>query len=134
MSAPIDDRPAHALGAATEGAPVTADLEHPLVITVEAPGPETVLALTGELDPHTAPLLQEQIDAVRSSSGDAGPTTVVLELSGLTFIDSSGLRVVISTQKALAADGGRLVLRNPSETARRLLEITGLVDHIPVEP
>ena len=130
MSAPIDDRPARP-GAAPEGDPVNADLEHPLTITLEASGPETVLALTGELDPHTAPLLQEQIDAVRSS---AGATTVVLELSGLTFIDSSGLRVVISTQKALAADGGRLVLRGPSETARRLLEITGLVDHIAVEP
>ena len=132
MSASTDDHPAPAPGAAThEGPPVTADLEHPLTITLEASGPETVLALTGELDPHTAPLLQEQIDAVRSS---AGATTVVLELSGLTFIDSSGLRVVISTQKALAADGGRLVLRGPSETARRLLEITGLVDHIAVEP
>ncbi len=134
MSAPIDDRPAPAPGAANEGAPVNADLEHPLVITVEATGPEAVLALTGELDPHTAPLLQEQIDAVRSAAGAARPTTVVLELSGLTFIDSSGLRVVISTQRSLAADGGQLVLRGPSETARRLLEITGLVDHITVEP
>lgn len=113
---------------------MNADLEHPLVITVEATGPETVLVLTGELDPHTAPLLQEQIDAVRAPAGDTVPTTVVLELSGLTFIDSSGLRVVISAQKALDAAGGRLVLRRPSETARRLLEITGLVDHIAVEP
>lgn len=133
MSAPIDDRPAHP-GATPEGDPVTADLEHPLVITVEAEGSETVLRLTGELDPHTAPLLQEDIDAVRSATGEATPATVVLELSGLTFIDSSGLRVVISAQKSLAADGGRLVLRGPSETARRLLEITGLVDHIAVEP
>ena len=83
MSAPIDDRPARP-GAAPEGDPVNADLEHPLVITVDAEGPETVLSLIGELDPHTAPLLQDHIDAVRSAAGEAAPATVVLELSGLT--------------------------------------------------
>lgn len=134
MSAPIDDRPAPPPGSAPEeGTPVNADLEHPLVITVEATGPETVLVLTGELDPHTAPLLQEQIDAVRAPAGTPSPPRWC---SSCPASPSSTRRGCAwsSTQKALDAAGGRLVLRRPSETARRLLEITGLVDHIAVEP
>ena len=59
-------------------------------------------------------------------------TDLVLDLSQLGFVDSSGLRVLISAQHQLADHGGTLVLRSPSETVRRLLEITGLVDHITI--
>jgi anti-sigma B factor antagonist len=110
---------------------VSQDLDQHLTIAVRHAGGEIVVALSGELDPHSAPQLQEEIDAVRDV-GHAG-ATVVLDLEELSFIDSSGLRVLIAAQKAIDAVGGRLVLRHPSETARRLLEITGLVDHLAVE-
>jgi anti-sigma B factor antagonist len=105
---------------------VPPELEHPLTISVERAGAEATLTLAGELDPHTAPMLADQIDAVRAE----GATTIVLVLSDLTFIDSSGLRVVIGADRSLADAGGRLVLRSPSETVRRLLDITGLADHL----
>jgi anti-sigma B factor antagonist len=107
---------------------VDPDPEHPLAIDdIEADGHAT-LALRGELDPHTAPLLQERIDAIFAS----GRTDLCLDLSGLSFIDSSGLRVILSAHKRADDRGGRLVLRSPSPTARRLLVITGLLDHIEV--
>ena len=105
------------------------DLEQPLRITSGREGDVAVLTLAGELDPHTAPALAEELD----DAIGGGATTVVLQLAELSFIDSSGLRVVISAHRRLDEAGGRLVLRTPSDTVRRLLEITGLLDHIEIE-
>jgi stage II sporulation protein AA (anti-sigma F factor antagonist) len=105
---------------------VPPELEQPLTIEVHREGDEAILTLSGELDPHTAPTLVEELDAVRAD----GATSVVLVLSGLTFVDSSGLRVLIAADRSLADAGGRLVLRSPSDTVRRLLEITGLDGHL----
>ena len=102
------------------------ELENPLTIEVHREGNEAVLTLTGELDPHTAPLLAEELDGLESE----GVTAVVLVLSNLGFIDSSGLRVLIAADRDITERGGTLTLRSPSETVRRLLEITGLNDHL----
>lgn len=98
-----------------------------LTAVVDRAATPPVIALSGELDPHTAPLLQREIDGVITEGSD-----LVLDLSQLGFVDSSGLRVLISAQQQLADHGGTLVVRAPSETVRRLLEITGLVDHITI--
>lgn len=108
---------------------MTADLDQPLKIVVSTDGATTVVALTGELDPHTVPMLADELD----NAVAAGSTSVALDLGGLTFIDSSGLRVVIATHRQLDESGGRLVLRAPSDTVRRLLELTGLLGHIDIE-
>lgn len=107
---------------------VPSELENPLIIEAQQDGDATVLVLRGELDPHTAPRLRDQIDRAFA----VGRSDLVLDLAGLTFIDSSGLRVIIGAHKEANEGGGRLVLRSPSQTARRLLDITGLLDHIEV--
>jgi len=108
---------------------VPPELERPLTIEVHLDGDEATLTLTGELDPHTAPMLADELENLTAD----GVTSVVLVLSGLGFIDSSGLRVVIAADRDLTERGGRLVLRSPSETVRRLLDITGLLDHLTLE-
>jgi anti-sigma B factor antagonist len=108
---------------------VPPDLDQPLRIVASRQGDTATFALAGELDPHTAPMLADELD----DAIGAGATTVVLQLAELTFIDSSGLRVVISAHRRLDEGDGRLVLRTPSDTVRRLLEITGLLDHIEIE-
>jgi anti-anti-sigma factor len=105
---------------------VPSELDEPLVIEVADEGADTVFVLRGELDPHTAPSLRKEIDRVLGR----GRALLVLDLAGLTFIDSSGLRVIISAHKEAAERGGKLALRAPSQTTRRLLDITGLLDHI----
>jgi anti-anti-sigma factor len=105
------------------------ELDEPLTFDVGDDGGDTVFTLSGELDPHTAPALRTEIDRTLAS----GRTRLVLDLAGLTFIDSSGLRVIISAHKDAAERGGRLLLRSPSPTTRRLLDITGLLDHIETE-
>ncbi len=105
-----------------------ADGEHALELTTSEADDAVVIAVAGELDPHTAPDLEGMIDA-RSTAG----ATIVLDLGDLRFIDSSGLRVIIAAHKALEERGGRLVIRRPTETAVRLLAITGLDEVLHVE-
>ncbi len=82
------------------------------------------LVLRGEIDSYTAPDLANRL------SGD--PPVDVLDLAGVTFIDSSGLRVLVETHQARADAGSRLVLRTPSASVQRLLEISGLAGHLDV--
>ena len=71
------------------------------------------LGLRGDIDSFTAPDL----------------AAVVLELSGVAFIDSSGLRALVAAHTALDERGHRLVLVAPSRPASRLFEISGLNEH-----
>ena len=80
------------------------------------------VSVRGEVDVYTAPQLRERLYAV---VGD-GATRVVLDLSAMTFIDSTGLGVVVGALKRLRESGGDLVLRSPSRSTRKVLEITGL--------
>jgi anti-anti-sigma factor len=93
-------------------------------------GPRAVLRLAGEIDPHTVDTLTA---ALAPTVADPAVDEVVLDLAGVSFIDSSGLRAIISADVDLAARDARLVLRAPSESTRRLLEITDLLDRLTVE-
>ncbi len=86
------------------------------------------LALSGELDAHTAPLLAEQFAELPPGEGN-----VVLDIAKVEFMDSSGLRVIIDVHQRAADSGRSLVLRHPSAAVQRLLEISGLSDHLATE-
>jgi anti-anti-sigma factor len=92
---------------------------------------EVRLLLDGELDPHSAPLLLERVRGAVVWCPDG---TLVLELGGVTFIDSSGIRVLIEAKQAMEAGGGRLELANATPVTRRLLQITGLDTFLAVQP
>jgi anti-anti-sigma factor len=93
-------------------------------------GTETVLALRGDLDPATAPQLEEAIAA--AAEADA-VERIVLDLAGLSFLDSSGLRTFVTARESLAGDGILLALRRPTANVVRLLDVTGLGEIIDVE-
>lgn len=86
------------------------------------------LAVAGELDLYTAPRLEEAV-AVETSTG---ASEVVLELSGVTFVDSSGLSAIITLHQQLTASGATLALRNPSAFVVRLLDLTGVAGALTV--
>ena len=86
-----------------------------------------VFVVAGELDAHSAPELEAALQGVDNSAD------VVLDLGELAFMDSSGLRVFISTNGKLSAGGGSLVLRRPGRTVQRILSISGLEGHIVVD-
>lgn len=85
----------------------------------------TVLAPHGEIDVATAPGLRDYLDKVIGRDG--GP--VVVDLTAVTFIDSTGLGVLIGAQKQCdeAQSELRIVVTDPR--IRKVFEITGLTDH-----
>src|SRR3954462_12412452 len=81
-----------------------------------------VVAVTGELDLHSA----EQLQRALGEMVDKQAQGVVVDLMGVSFIDSAGLSVLISAAKALRSLGGRLIVAADDHRILRLLQITGL--------
>ena len=82
------------------------------------------LAAVGELDAANAERVQPVIDAALAE----GARTVLLDLSALTFLDSTGLRALLVAAKQLAALDGELRLVALSSPVKRLLELTDTTD------
>lgn len=80
------------------------------------------LRVAGELDMASSPTLAEELQKAASS----GEGSVILEVSELTFIDSTGLRVLIEFAGQLG-ESGDLILRNPTRAVTEVLEIAGVV-------
>jgi anti-sigma B factor antagonist len=108
------------------GTTVTAMAELGTQLDIE-PG-DGELGLTGEIDAHTAPRLEAAI----SERFASGATTVRLGFEGVTFMDSSGLRVVIAATESARNAGGDLILVRPTQTVSRLLDVSGLSGHLTV--
>ena len=84
-----------------------------------ADGP--IVALSGEADATTAAELRQTL----ATQLDTGARLVTVDASGLSFLDSASLRVLILAARALRGRHGRLVLARPQPLVARLLEITG---------
>jgi anti-anti-sigma factor len=84
---------------------------------------DTGWSLSGEIDASAVPRLAE---AVEQLPGHAG--AIVLDVKDVSFIDSSGLRVLIALAERARGEGRVVELDNPSSFVTRLLEITGLTD------
>lgn len=95
----------------------------PFSTDVEKIDGATLIHVRGEIDIATCGRLR---DAIESHLGPE--QKIVLDLSGVDFMDSSCLKVLVQARGTLTADGGSLVLRNPSRAARRLLEVTDVQD------
>ncbi|MFB4305285.1 STAS domain-containing protein [Actinomadura sp. GTD37] len=96
-----------------------------LLLTVDAhPDGTTVeLRLSGELDVAGSGDLRRHIGAVIAAHD---PHRLVLDLSRLSFADSSGLAAIVWAHKAMSGRGGRLRLHHPHPRVLRVLHITGL--------
>jgi anti-sigma B factor antagonist len=100
-----------------------------LTLSTDHVGERAVVTVTGELDAYSAPSLEEEASRLLGEN----VSDLVFDLSGTRFLDSSGLRAILTAQRRLADRDGKLSLRAPSEPVRRLLDITGLTDHFVVE-
>jgi anti-anti-sigma factor len=95
-----------------------------LLVTVSGADTAFEVRLLGELDMSTAPQLRDELMRLTSE----GATEVIVDLSDLAFVDSTGLSVLIAGLKRLRQEGGDMVLRSPNPGTRRVLEITGLTE------
>ncbi len=82
-----------------------------------------VVTVRGELDTYTAPRLR---DDFKDLIDDQGNLTVVVDLGEMTFVDSSGLAVLVEALKRMRCHGGNLTLANPNRNTAKVLEISGL--------
>jgi anti-sigma B factor antagonist len=82
----------------------------------------TVVAPTGRLDVAGAPTLKEAISEALKN----GPPRVVLDMEGISFVDSTGLGSVIAALKQIRSSQGDLRLAAPNQQVRVVLELTTL--------
>jgi anti-anti-sigma factor len=80
-----------------------------------------VVRVEGEIDLDSAGDLSE---AALAAMQEIGPS-IVLDLSGVTFMDSTGLKVLLAVHKRAELAGGRLVLAGPTRSVNRVVSITG---------
>lgn len=95
-----------------------------LVATASPTSGAVQLAVRGELDIASAPELQAALERILG-----GPHHVlVLDLTGLSFLDCAGMRPIRAARRALEARGGQLLVRHPSPIVERTLRLGGLAD------
>ena len=80
------------------------------------------VVVEGELDLHSASVLR----SVLNEAEEAGPDRVVLDLGGLTFIDSAGIGVLVGALRRLEARGGTLTVVDVPNAIRRVFDVTHL--------
>jgi anti-sigma B factor antagonist len=89
-----------------------------------------VLRFTGRLDFASAPHVRNRLTTAITD----GRPTLIVDLSGASFIDSAGLGSLIGSMRAARQAGGDLRIANPSEQARMLLSLTSLDSVITISP
>jgi len=89
-----------------------------------------ILALAGELDMNRVPAVREQLAALL---GEKAPH-IVLDLTGLTYIDSSGLALFIESLQRLHTYGGKLALCGLSKTVGHIFEVARLDQVFTIHP
>lgn len=97
-----------------------------LEIAVSESGGVRLLRLTGELDMAGVNQFERLLTADHASEA----ATFVLDMRGLTFIDSSGLRALIMADQRVRAEGGRFIVVRGSDQVNQVLEMTGVAQRI----
>lgn len=100
----------------------------PLSIRESREGGVHRLTPIGELDLATVPLLESAFDA---ASGDHDAEMIVVDLTELSFMDVTGIHLLLRMQAA-CEDADRLRVINGSRAVQRVLEITGVRAHLPI--
>lgn len=90
--------------------------------------PYTLVELAGEADV----LDTEALQGVLETQARKRPGLLVIEMSGLQFMDSAALHAILRAHRMLVRDGGRLVLVSPHDTVARVLQMTEVDRIVPV--
>jgi anti-anti-sigma factor len=95
-----------------------------LTVTAEVDGVSGVrLVAVGEIDLSTADRLRAELDAALDRSAQA----IVVDLAGVSFMDSTGIAVLVHARNRAVADGATVSVIDPQPTVRRILTVTGLL-------
>ena len=89
----------------------------------------TTVVLTGEIDVSTSGRVREALIAVSNS----GETKVVIDMTNVTFMDSTGLAAIVGPLKRFRSMNGEIVLRSPGRGVQKVLEVSGLTRVFTIE-
>jgi anti-sigma B factor antagonist len=103
---------------------VSLGLEHHIHDTVD------VVTVVGDIDLYSAPKLREMLHRLL----DGHPHDVVIDLSGVPFMDSMALGVLLGALKRARLAGGTVRLAGPNALATKVLRITGLIKSFSIHP
>jgi stage II sporulation protein AA (anti-sigma F factor antagonist) len=98
-----------------------------LTMSSERDGDDHTICLFGELDLASADVVEQELERVEA--GDA--RSIVVDLSGLTFMDSTGLRLLLSAHARSRGQADRLALRRGPASVQRVVELSGVDDLLP---
>ena len=94
-----------------------------MAVTLEVTNEEITAYLSGEIDHHSAVELRRRIDeAVLAGT----PEWLILDFSGVTFMDSSGIGLIMGRWRLMQEQGGRLTVRGVPKTLRKVMWVSGL--------
>ena len=96
-------------------------LRQPIEIEADRDGPWVVLSVSGAMDVRNAPIFQTEVE--RLFTDPSSPSGLLVDIAGLTFTDSSGIRAAILAAQRVP---GRFGLIHTSEKLQRLLSMRGL--------
>ncbi len=82
-----------------------------------------IAVIKGEIDHHTAKSLRAELDKFVITMQ---PETLAIDLGNITFMDSSGIGLIIGRYKLLKECGGKLEIRRPQPYIRRVLKLAGI--------
>ena len=103
--------------------------EHSNLEIVDRSGDRATARLSGDLDIVTS----EEVKRDLAQLIDDGHSVLALDLSGVGFVDSSGLGVLVALHRHAEATGGRFVVRSVPPAVQRLFEITRLCDLLTID-
>jgi len=86
-------------------------------------GPRLFVQLSGELDHHSAEQTRIMLDTLLK---DVSVSELVLDLSGMSFMDSAGLGVILGRFRKLSMRGGKLVVKGMNASVDRIFQMSGL--------
>lgn len=90
-------------------------------------GTELTVVLTGRLDTTTAPKLEGEL-----KHSVNGIETLIFDFTGLEYLSSAGLRVLLAAQKVMNRQG-EMIVRNVNETIAEIFEVTGFADILNIQ-
>ncbi len=88
-----------------------------------------ILEVYGELDLASAPRLEHELE----NAWARDPPALVLDLHGLRFMDSSGVRLIVGTHQRAVAEGKRFSLRRLASQVQRVCDLVGLTGRVPID-
>lgn len=98
-----------------------------LAISKELKGTELLISLDGKLNTHTASDLEAEL-----RQNIDGVDTLIIDMKNLTYISSSGLRVIMKAEQIMSRNG-KMILKNVQKDVMDVFEVTGLIEDLNIE-